>query len=165
MTIVREEALLRNGVRYGDPAVRKAGTRIYLTHVVVLFDDKGERSGTAFVEISGRRIFGRLVDFGEDAVTLRCENLRSESMLLAPGEAEDLRATARYIVEELAKLCRCGKLPTHCDCCPKCLGSGYSRLTPSLIDCLPCHGKGYREADSTPSEPSKGGPGGPLNAP
>jgi hypothetical protein len=161
---VREEALARNAARYGDPVWMKDGTRVTLYLRQPLFNVDGAHYANAIVEVIGRRTFGRLVEFGignELEVSIRSMDPvhgRSNLSLVPAADFEYLRQSGAYLVEELAKLCRCGKLPTHCDCCPRCHGSGYSRLTPSLVDCSTCHGKGYREG-------SKDAPGRPLDAP
>jgi len=148
---VREEALARNAARYGDPVWRRDGTRVVLHLTQPLYHADGRHYANAFVEVTGRRTFGRLVEFGIGdnlEVSLRSEDVETGRHNFSRVSAADvayLRQSATYLVEELARLCRCGKLPTHCDCCPTCHGSGFSRLTPSLVECLPCHGKGYRE--------------------
>ena len=65
MTIfIREEALLRNAVRYGDPVVRKSGADMVIHLTQALFNADGVHYGNAFIEVRGRRTFGRLVAFG-----------------------------------------------------------------------------------------------------
>jgi hypothetical protein len=135
--VLEELALRRYAQRSQSGEVEFEGTRMAFRTSQALCDDQGEYRGTAFVTISGRRIFGGGVEL---ASTPAIELTGPISL----ADAAYLRGLGSSLSAVLQDLCSCGNLRTSCDCCPACEGRGTTAGAASAESCTTCGGRGYQ---------------------